>query len=360
MAWNTVELVSPIEKDLIQLAAIPAPTGNEGARIAWLEQRLAGAPGSRARDDVGNLVWRLGNGRPALAVLAHVDTVFGEDVAHEPVEREGWLHGPGIGDNAAAVVVALTVVEALAAEFARPLVVVFTVGEEGLGDLLGARHACAELDPEAVIALEGHGLELVRVDAVGSVRVRLTVTGRGGHSWWDRSRPSAVHGLVALLAEILAEPDPGAAVNVGTIRGGEAVNAIAARAETVVEARSLDENVLDAFSGRLDRLEVPEPLALARESLGRRPAGRLDRRHPLLDAVRAVRAELGLPDVLGDGSTDANAALARGIPALSLGCAHGHDMHALTERIELASLEQGRAQLDGVLRRLLAPGTSSL
>ena len=61
-----------------------------------------------------------------------------------------------------------------------------------------------------------------------------------------------------------------------------------------------------------------------------------------------------------DGSTDANAALARGIPALSLGCAHGHDMHALTERIELASLEQGRAQLDGVLRRLLAPGTSSL
>ena len=231
--------MSPIEKDLIQLAAIPAPTGNEGARIAWLEQRLAGAPGSRARDDVGNLVWRLGNGRPALAVLAHVDTVFGEDVAHEPVEREGWLHGPGIGDNAAAVVVALTVVEALAAEFARPLVVVFTVGEEGLGDLLGARHACAELDPEAVIALEGHGLELVRVDAVGSVRVRLTVTGRGGHSWWDRSRPSAVHGLVALLAEILAEPDPGAAVNVGTFRGGEAVNAIAARAETVVYLQSI-------------------------------------------------------------------------------------------------------------------------
>ena len=57
--------------------------------------------------------------------------------------------------------------------------------------------------------------------------------------------------------------------------------------------------------------------------------------------------------MLGDGSTDANAALAHGIPALSIGCARGHDMHAPTERIERASLALGVAQLEGVLRRLL-------
>ena len=69
--------------------------------------------------------------------------------------------------------------------------------------------------------------------------------------------------------------------------------------------------------------------------------------------MRAARAEVGLPDVLSDGSTDANAALAHGIPALSIGCARGHDMHALSERIEIASLALGVSQLEGVLRRLV-------
>ena len=77
-----------------------------------------------------------------------------------------------------------------------PLAVAFTVGEEGLGGLRGARHACRELAPEAVLALEGHGSDRVFTDAVGSLRVRLTMTGPGGHSWWDRGRPSAVHELV--------------------------------------------------------------------------------------------------------------------------------------------------------------------
>ena len=346
--------IARLERDLVQLAAIPAPTGSEDSRIEWLERRLADAPGHRERDGVGNLVWRLLDGRPALALLAHVDTVFPADVPHDPVERDGWLYGPGIGDNAAAVAMAVDVVEEVADALSRPLALVFTVGEEGLGNLRGALHACTELQPEMVIALEGHGLDSVCVDAVGSIRSRLTVTGPGGHSWWDRGRPSAVHALIGLLGEVLEAPSDDSAVNIGTVSGGDSVNAIAARAEAVVEARSLDEAVLDAFTHRLGELAVGQPLELAVHPLGRRPAGRLDRAHPLLATVRAVREELGLPDTLGDGSTDANAALAQGIPALSLGCARGHDMHALTERIELASLRLGRDQLEGVLRRLVS------
>jgi len=341
--------------DLVALASIPAPTGSEGARLEWLELRLGDAPGTRERDEEGNLVWRLGDGRPALALLAHVDTVFAADVPHDPTEHDGWLHGPGIGDNAAAVAVAVDVVERIAGDLSRPLSVVFTVGEEGLGNLRGALHACASLEPDAVIALEGHGLEIVRVDAVGSTRARLSVSGPGGHSWWDRGRASAAHGLVDLLASLVREAGVDPAFNIGTITAGETVNSIAARAEAVIEARSLDMASLDAFEGRLLELTLENPLRLAVDILGRRAAGRLDRSHSLLGAVREVRDELGLPDVLGDGSTDANAAIALGIPALSIGCARGHDMHALTERIEVASLQLGRAQLEGVLLRLCAP-----
>jgi acetylornithine deacetylase/succinyl-diaminopimelate desuccinylase-like protein len=141
----------------------------------------------------------------------------------------------------------------------------------------------------------------------------------------------------------------------GLVSGGRSVNAIADRAELVVEMRSLDAEPLDRFLALVESLAVESPLELCTELLGRRPAGRLDRSESLLAEVRAVRAELGLPDRLEAGSTDANAALGSGIPALALGVARGSGMHTLDERIEVESLELGRRQLEGVLRRLLAP-----
>jgi tripeptide aminopeptidase len=223
---------------------------------------------------------------------------------------------------------------------------VFTVGEEGLGALRGARHAVATLPIEQAIALEGHGLDHVVVDAVGCVRVRLTLTGPGGHSWQHRGRPSAVHGLVSLLAGLEG-------VNVGVVSGGDAVNAIASHAEAVVERRSPDEAELEEAAARFASLVAPDGLDLRVDTLDRRPAGRLDPGHPLLAAVRGVRAELELPDRLEDGSTDGNAALAVGIPALCLGCARGGDVHTPSEWVERDSIPTGIAQLQSVLRRLL-------
>jgi tripeptide aminopeptidase len=336
-----------VERDAGAIARIPAPAGQEEGRRVWLERRLSDRPGELRRDEVGNLIWSLGAAPYRLALLAHLDTVFGEDVPHEVVERDGRLVGPGIGDNALAVALAVNVVEELWPELDAPLAVVFTVGEEGLGGLRGARHAVATLSMEQAIALEGHGLDHVVADAVGCVRVRLTVTGPGGHSWQDRDRPSAIDGLVSLLA-------PLGGVNVGLVSGGDAVNAIASCAEAVVETRSRDEAELEEAAARFAALEAPDGLVLRVETVDRRPGGRLDRGHPLLAAVRAVRAELDLPDRLEDGSTDANAAFAAGTPALCLGCALGGGMHTRYEWIERDSIPSGIAQLEGVLRRLLA------
>ena len=340
--------------DLLALARVPAPTFDEGERIAWLNRRLEAAPGRRSTDAAGNLIWRFGDGRPRVLLLAHVDTVFSRELRHEPVLEDGRLRGPGVGDNAAAVVCAIQVVEQMARQRGTEgLAVAFTVCEEGLGNLAGARAACAELQPEAALALEGHGLLHVAVDAVGSLRARISVDGPGGHSWANRGRPGAID-EVCRIARALSRPARReASTNIGRIEGGTTVNAIAAHAELVIEQRALDEAVLTRFSRALRVLAVEPPLSLEVELLGRRPAGRLDRRQPLLAAVRRVREQLGLPDELVAASTDANAALAAGIPALCLGCAQGGEMHTPDEYIEIASLAVGRAQLRGVLAELL-------
>jgi acetylornithine deacetylase/succinyl-diaminopimelate desuccinylase-like protein len=342
-----------IAADAVALAELDGGTGRERVRTDWLLRRLHDAPGRRRVDDAGNLVWTFGPPPYRLAVLVHVDDVFGEATVRGITERDGWLSGPGIGDNAVAVATAVAVAGSDLAGPALPLVIVFTVGEEGLGGLRGARHACRELAPEAVLALEGHGIDRVFTDAVGSLRVQLTVTGPGGHSWWDRGRPSAVHELVRLLHEIIASASAERPVNAGMIDGGTGVNAIAARASAAVEWRSTDQAELDRQNAALAGLAVAAGLRLSVERRDSRPAGSVPLTHPLVAAVQRARRSVGLPATTADGSTDANAALAAGIPALALGCCEGENMHAPNERIRADSIVTGASQLSAVLQEVL-------
>jgi acetylornithine deacetylase/succinyl-diaminopimelate desuccinylase-like protein len=335
--------------ELARFTAVPAPTGAEEARLRWLEERLASAGGSLARDEVGNLLWRFGGSSqpPALLLMAHVDTVFAGLETVEVVRADGELTGPGVGDNAAAV---MAVVWTLSRFESIPpgLAVVFTVGEEGLGNLRGALHACRSLAPEMAIAVEGHGLDELVTEHVGSTRARVSVHGPGGHSWSDRGTPSAIHALLPIGTSLALY-----GANIGKMSGGGAVNAIAADAELLVERRSIDQAELDEFEAALGELGVEPPLVLEHEIVGRRPAGRISRDHPLVRAIVDARRSLGLPDGFGAGSTDANAAASFGIPAVSVGCTRGSGMHTMGERIELEPLELGCRQLDAVIRALL-------
>jgi tripeptide aminopeptidase len=331
--------------ELAAFAAIPAPTGAEDARLEWLQRRLEHAPGRRDRDDAGNLLWRRGDGPAQLLLMAHVDTVFDAQTPLTFTREDDWLIGPGVGDNATAVMATVWALEGIGP--APGVVVAFTVGEEGLGNLRGARQVCADLRPERAVAVEGHGLDHVVIDHVGSIRARIAVTGPGGHSWSDRGTPSALHELFALGARLLGE----GAVNIGRASGGGAVNAIASQAEMLVELRSLDDAELRSFEETVGSLAVAAPLRLEVEVVGRRGAGRVDADDPLVRAVVQARRSVGLEERFAAGSTDANAAAALGIPAVCIGCADGSGMHTLTERIDVRSLETGVAQLEAVLAR---------
>ena len=98
-----------IAADAVALAELHGGTGHEQVRIDWLQERLEHAPGSRYVDRVGNLVWAFGPPPYRLAVLVHVDDVFDEATERGVTRRDGWLCGPGIGDNAIAVATAVAV-----------------------------------------------------------------------------------------------------------------------------------------------------------------------------------------------------------------------------------------------------------
>ena len=283
-------------KDLITLSEIPAPTFHEQARAEHVRSRLEGLGLAELHQDAaGNVIGVIAGRRSGLGVafMAHLDTVFphGTDVR---VRQEGSrLHGPGIGDNGAGLAGLLHMVESIRAanlQPERPIWVVASTGEEGLGDLCGARAAVAGLRDRAseFIAIEGALLGRVTHEAVGSLRWRVRFTGPGGHSWHDFGRPSPVMTAARAIAELgrLTVPSqPRTTYNVGRIEGGIGVNVIPSEASMLLDMRSTDAAALAKLVGEAERLirrsAEQDGVSVSIEAVGDRPAGSIPRNHAL-------------------------------------------------------------------------------
>jgi acetylornithine deacetylase/succinyl-diaminopimelate desuccinylase-like protein len=343
----------------VAIAEIPAPTGAEGLRAAWIARRLAALGLSDLRhDEAGNVVARR-RGTVAAApvvVCAHLDTVF---EGHETISVRrtgGRLFAPGIGDNARGLATML----ALAAEFApgrlaprRPILFAATTGEEGAGDLRGARHLFDTVarGAHAAIAIDGAGDERVVASALGCRRYRVEFHGVGGHSWAAYGTPNAVHAAARLGASLAAIPlpdRPRTTLTVARIGGGTAVNAIPAHAWLELDVRSTATEALQ----RLDRLvraaahdaledenarrrPGAPPLHVTVIPLGERPAGEVPMGEAIVETALEATRCLGRCPEMAVASTDANVPIALGIPAVAIGGGgRGGDTHTPHEWFE--------------------------
>lgn len=336
-AWTLAQQTSICE--------IPAPPFQEGARAAEMVRRLSALGLRNVRlDGIGNVLAEYaGRGRTPLIVLsAHLDTVF-PDSTDVRVRREGTLfRGPGIADDCRGLAVLLVMARALT-ETRVPLTgtIVFaaTVGEEGLGNGRGVRHLVEKTLPGQVdyfLTVDVNDFEVVN-RAAGSRRYEVTFESPGGHSYGDFPMPHAIHALGRAIAKVGAfevPSDPKTTFNVGIVRGGTAVNAIAASASMVVDLRSESGEELARLDGRFrraveeavaeERARWPRssaPLTARWDTLGIRPGGVVSESSPIARMALAAGAQLGVPVRFTSASTDANIPMSLGIPALAVG--HG-------------------------------------
>ena len=369
MSWpNWLSAAPPLPEliqDLSDLVAIPAPPMHEERRAAAMRDWLVTRGLPAQIDQTGNVVvrWGPGGGR-AKALLAHLDTALDVGTV-TPREEDGRLYGHGAADNGSGLSV-LSHLAVLAwqsrAEPKRPVYFVFNVGEEGLGDLRGARGFVAEHKDEldGVIALDGRLGDIVH-QGIASRRLDAGFETVGGHSWSDFGTPSAIHLLgqaIARLGDLALPRTPRTTLNVGIVEGGSAVNAIAREAHCLIDLRSEDMHELH----RLERDVRAVFQDLARmpvrfhcQCVGDRPGGAVDRDHPLVTAASAALAEIGMTPTLTAGSTDANAALGQGIPAICCGVGRGGLAHTPDEWLEEASLKDGLEFAARLLDRLARP-----
>lgn len=355
----------------MELTAVPAPPFDEAERGRLMARLLEGVGARDVRTDAeGNVLASVPGAREEAPLIfsAHLDTVFDADVPITVARDGALLTGPGISDDGRGLAVVLAVVRALVAErvpLARPLLVAATVGEEGLGDLRGARWLVGPQgegrQAAGFVSVDGAGLDRIVTRGVGSRRFRITVRGPGGHSWLDWGLANPIHALAAAVAELAGRAlptEPATTLTVARWGGGTSINAIPQEAWVEVDVRSGAENELEELEGWLRSVverhvvdasagRAGPGLSVDLERVGRRAAGRTDPEHPLVRAAVAATEVLGLTPVLSDSSTDANAAMAVGIPAVTIG-GGGEAGHAHTT----AEWYRNTEGPEGVLRAL--------
>jgi len=343
----------------MDVSQIPAPTGAEEERARWIARRFRESGLTTDVDAAGNVVARAPGAYAAapVVVCAHLDTVFPAET-NLAVHRDGTrVIGPGISDNARGLAVMLVLARAIhesRAGFARGVEFVATTGEEGTGDLRGARFLFNKGDgvpPSAVIALDGAGDQRIVNTALGSRRYRVVYRGPGGHSWASFGTPNPVHAAAratTMLASLRSRDLARAAITVSRIGGGMAVNAIPEEAWLEVDVRSTSSATLAhcerevrsiasaaAFDENERRLRASQPMTHSVETIGQRPCGSTSDDAALVVAALEATRLVGRAPELAIGSTDASAAIDVGAPAIAIGAGgRGGDAHSSREWYE--------------------------
>ena len=358
------ELDDDILSAQMQVAQIPAPTGAEDERARWMAARFAETGLASRIDAAGNVIARIPGAYEdaPVVVCAHLDTVFPADTSLV-VHRDGSrVRGPGICDNGRGLAVMASVARAVhrcRTGFARAVEFVATTGEEGEGDLRGAKHYFADApSPFAVIALDGAGDERIVNTALGSRRFRIQFRGPGGHSWSAFGTVNPVHAAARAASGIAGLRLDGASrgcVTVSRIGGGLSVNSIPEDAWLEVDARSTSAVALARVEQRIREIaasiateenqrRAPASAALTYlvTRIGDRPGGHTADDSPLVvAAVQATRLVGRTPEFV-TASTDANAAMGLGAPAIAIGGGgHGGDAHSSREWFDNTAASAG-------------------
>ena len=328
-----------------ELSQIPSPPFGETARGEHFAEMLRKEGASDVTiDPTGNVIGRLrGTGEgPVLVIAAHLDTVFpaGTDCT---VRREGsMLYGPGISDDACGLAALLQICRTAVRHGLKTvgdIVLVGTVGEEGNGDLRGSKALwAAPNDYDGFIAIDSAAVTRILKGSVGCKRFRITFTGPGGHSLHKFGiAGSAIHVLCragAKIDQVEVPAEPKCTFNIGVIKGGTSVNAIAASASMELDIRSMDNDGLELITSRILplideavceenaywHLEGENAVKADIVQIGDRPAGVNRDDSPVVHAAYGAMQALGIPlEKFAFAATDQNVPLALGVPATTLG-----------------------------------------
>jgi len=355
-----------ITAEQIQICSVPASPFAEEERARYLRDKFLEIGLTDVEIDAeGNCLGLLRGESlsPLLVVSAHLDTVFPPETDFRVHKKGDRFFGPGISDDGCGLIALLVLARVLVKEqLSSSILFVGTVGEEGEGNLRGVRylftHGSWAGRINSFLSFDGHGVDRITNQALGSRRYRVHVKGVGGHSWGDFGIPNPVHALGRAVSRLASYPlpkDVRTTFNVGKINGGTSINAIPSEASMDVDLRSSDDDELrrlDAYFRRAvtEALEQENdtrrpgdvPLEVTLQLVGERPGGLTSPASQLVELAQEATRAIGIEAQLDQSSTDSNLPMSLGIPAITLGAGgSAGSSHTLDEWFEPLHRDRG-------------------
>lgn len=345
-AFNVIDELEPqTMKDLILLTEIPAPPFMEEKRGLQFKKMLEEAGADKVWiDEVGNVIaLRKGKtGGRVVALDAHLDTVFPEGTDVTVKISGDTLKAPGIGDDTRGLAVVIAVLRALekaSVETTADVLLIGSVGEEGLGDLRGVKHLFekGDLKIDSWISIDGGEIGRMATGGLGSIRYKATFKGPGGHSWGAFGFANPHHALGKAIDIFSEEASKFTATgskvsfNVGRIGGGTSVNSIPFESWMEVDMRSVDPERLktidEIFKASMNKgleeynkgVKKGDPLTLDLEVIGLRPSGFQKDELAVIQRSMAAAKYFNAEISTSPGSTNSNIPISLGIPSVTIG-----------------------------------------
>lgn len=338
-----------------EVASIPAPPFKERKKIDYLAVVLRKFKFLKniKIDKEGNLFALIpGKLNKNVLIVAHSDVAL--DLPKNNIFQKGnFLYGHGVCDDGAGIVAIINLLEFVCLQKVIPeynLIILFTVGEEGLGSKRGMKYFLDKnKNIDLVINVESHNVGRITTGAIGQFRAKISVKcNEGGHSFRDYGNPNAIvllSELICKLKDISIVKKGESSCNFGLVHGGESVNSIPKEAYVFYEFRALSikhyNTIKKVFWLKINDFQVKPNVEVINDT----PPVFLDKNHEIFKYTQKIHKMLKIKSFFKDGNTDGDIALARGIPTVTIGSSNGSNTHSADEFMKLSSLKKGYAQL---------------
>jgi glutamate carboxypeptidase len=294
-------------------------------------------------------------GRPAIALVGHLDTVFPPDT-FEGYRRDGDLaRGPGVLDMKGGLVLVAFALRALAENGGlsklAPLRLVIVADEEiGSPEGQGVIQAAIAGAAQCLVFEAGRKADAIITRRKGTGAVQAVAHGVAAHAGNNhREGKNALWAMSRFVDRVqgLTDYDRGITVNVGKVVGGQGKNTVPDRADAWIDVRFCTREDAESTLGKMRALAAQVGVELVgthveiEGGVARLPLEKSPASTALMEAYATCARASGLGDTeapLIGGGSDASTSSAMGIASIDGLGPRGIGFHTKDEQIEVASL----------------------
>lgn len=299
---------------------------------------------------------------PTLMIVTHLDVVpAGDGWIYEPFKAtptDGRIAGRGAVDDKGPMASVLLALQALKA-FNFPIrgrLMFVAVADEETGNELGIKYLLNEkgLTADYALVAEQTRCESIEIAEKGRLWVKLKSAGIQAHGSMPGKGVNAIVNLSKVLSRIeklkmkySEHPLFNApTVNVGTVKGGVAVNIVPASAEAIVDIRFLPsqdpKQIVNELRELVRSVQMENPgLEVTIEPLNSDPPTEVSPEDPVVRVLEKVFNEVtkNKPKLIGiGGATVAKHCILRGIPTAVFGPGDSNEAHTANESVSVDEL----------------------